>query len=209
MRLRVDEARGVLKLTHPRGMRPAAALAWAAGHKRWVEEQLDASLPLEPFVPGAVIPFEGRDVELAWLEHMPRVPLLFGGRLVCGGPQSGFARRIERFLKSRALETLSSETAEFAAKAGLSPASVTVGDARTRWGSCSAGGRIRYCWRLILAPVEARRYVVAHEVAHLKHLDHGAEFKAFERLLFGGDTGAAQALLRAAGPRLRRIGLAR
>ena len=54
-------------------------------------------------------------------------------------------------------------------------ASVSVGDAGSRWGSCSSQGRIRLSWRLILAPPAVRRYVVAHEVAHLVHLDHGAE----------------------------------
>ena len=62
---------------------------------------------------------------------------------------------------------------------------------------------------MILAPPEARRFVVAHEVAHLKHLDHGRDFKALERELFGGDVRRAQSLLRSHNPRLRRIGLVR
>ena len=62
---------------------------------------------------------------------------------------------------------------------------------------------------LILAPPAARRYVVAHEVAHLKHLDHGPAFKALERELFGGDVAAANSILRSEGLRLRRIGLVR
>jgi predicted metal-dependent hydrolase len=85
--------------------------------------------------------------------------------------------------------------------------SVSVGDARTRWGSCSSKGAIRYSWRLILAPPEVRRYVVAHEVAHLRHLDHSKQFKALEQELFGGDTRPAETLLRRWSPRLRRIGV--
>jgi predicted metal-dependent hydrolase len=81
-----------------------------------------------------------------------------------------------------------------------------VGDANTRWGSCSAERKIRYSWRLILAPPAARRYVVAHEVAHLVHLDHGPRFKALEAQLFAGDVAAARGLLRRVGPRLKRIG---
>lgn len=209
MRLRIDDREKVLKLTHPKGVRPAAALAWAATHKAWVEEQLEKTLEPVPFVPGAVIPIEGRDVELAWSEAGPRQPGLEGDRLVCGGPQSAFARRIHDFLKRRALDALSSETAEIAARAGVRPVAVSVGDARTRWGSCSSDGRIRYSWRLILADPQVRRYVVAHEVAHLKHLDHGPDFKAAERELFGGDVRQAQRLLRSAGPGLRRVGLGR
>ena len=207
MRLRLDEARRLLKVTHPRQVRPSAALAWAATHKEWVTEQLGKALPPEPLNPGAVIPIYGKDVELCWSEGSPRLPRLAAGLLVCGGPEAAFPRRIEQFLRRLALETLSRETADIAGRAGLRASAVSVGDARTRWGSCSSSGRIRYNWRLILAHPSARRFVVAHEVAHLKHLDHSAGFKAFERDLFGGDTAAAAALLNAAAPRLRRIGL--
>jgi predicted metal-dependent hydrolase len=209
MRLRFDERERLLKVTHPKSIDARAALAWAASHRDWVEDQIDRTLPPEPFVPGAVIPVEGSDVELCWGEHLARPPQLAGAKLICGGPEAGLSRRVERFLKRLALDTLSMETAEIAAAAGLRASSVTVGDARTRWGSCSSSGQIRYSWRLILAHPDARRFVVAHEVAHLKQLNHGAGFKALERELFGGDTSAAEALLRRSGSRLRRIGLSR
>lgn len=206
LRLRLDEKRGVLKLTGPLRMNRRAALSWAAEQSAWVEAQLGAMLPAEPFVPGARIPIEGEDVLLDWSERAPRTPSLTGGELVCGGPLEGFGRRIELFLKRRALDVLSRETAEIAERGGLTVRSVTVGDADTRWGSCTSEGRIRYSWRLILAPPEARRYVVAHEVAHLKHLNHGPAFKAFERELFGGNPEPAKLLLRRVGSRLKRIG---
>lgn len=209
MRLRFDEREWRLKLTHPRGVRAPAALAWAASQKRWIDEQIERAPPAEPFAPGAIISIAGEEVELRWAEGAPRVPRLAGRTLICGGPASAFARRIERYLKRLAAETLSRETAATAAAGGLKARAVSIGDARTRWGSCSSDGRIRYNWRLILAEPEVRRYVVAHEVAHLAHLDHGAQFKAIERQLFGGDTRHAQAALRSCGPRLRRVGLGR
>ena len=206
MRLRFDEKRQLLKLTHPRGLSRRTALGWAASQSEWVEAQIRRAEPAEPFAPGAVIPLDGREVRLRWDEAAPRTPRLAGDCLTAGGPEAGFAARIEKFLKRLALDTLSRETAEIAARAAVRPVAVSVGDAATRWGSCSSGGRIRYSWRLILAPPEARRFVVAHEVAHLEHLNHGAEFKALERELFGGDVTAARLLLRRLGPRLKRIG---
>ncbi len=101
---------------------------------------------------------------------------------------------------------MSPEAAEFAAAAGVVVAKISVGDAGTRWGSCSSQGRIRLSWRLIFATPQARRYVVAHEVAHLVHLNHGPEFKALEARLFGPGLAAAKASLRREAPRLRRIG---
>jgi len=205
-RLRFNEGRGLLKLTCPARASRREALAWAAEQREWVEAQLALALPPEPFVPGAVIPINGADVVLEWVEGQPRTPRLDDGRLICGGPREAFARRIELFLRRRALDALSAETAHYAALAGVTARSVAIGDADTRWGSCSASGRIRYSWRLILAPPEARRYVVAHEVAHLVHLNHGPEFKALEARLFGADVGAARSLLWRLGPRLKRLG---
>ena len=206
LRLRFDEQRGVLKLTCPLRTSRRAALAWVLDQREWIDQQLAGALPAEPFAPGAMIPVEGVDTRLVWDPQAPRVPLLAGGELRCGGPREGFARRVELYLKRRALETMSAETADYARRAGVQAAAVSVGDAGTRWGSCSAGRRIRLSWRLILAPPEVRRFVVAHEVAHLRHLDHGAEFKALEAELFGFGVAQAKSLLRAWGPRLRRLG---
>lgn len=206
LRLRLDEKRGVLKLTGPLRMNRKSALQWAAEQREWVETQVGAMLPAEPFVPGAIIPLEGQDVQLEWVQGATRTVKLDGNRLSSGGPIEGFARRIESYLKRRALVALSSETAEAAERAGVTLRAVSVGDADTRWGSCSSTGRIRYSWRLILAPPEVRKYVVAHEVAHLVHMDHGAKFKALERQLFEGDADEARLLLRRVGSRLKRIG---
>jgi hypothetical protein len=115
-------------------------------------------------------------------------------------------RRIESFLKRYARDTISRDVAEFAGAAEATPRSVTIGDAATRWGSCSSQGRIRMSWRLILAPPDVRHYVAAHEVAHLVHLNHGPRFKALEARLFGTGTAEAKAALRRIGPRLRRVG---
>lgn len=209
LRLRFDEASGTLKLTCPWRTSRRSALSWALDQREWIEAQLAKQEAREPFEPGATIPLEGEDVRLAWDPAAPRTPRLAGGELRCGGPREGFGRRIELFIKRRALDVMSREVADHAAAAGVAAKAVSVGDAGTRWGSCSSQGRIRLSWRLILAPPAVRRYVVAHEVAHLVHLDHSAKFKALESRLYGPGIGEAKALLRRAGPRLRRLGRGR
>jgi len=209
LRLRFDEAAGTLKLTCPWRTSRRSALAWALDQRDWIDAQLARALPAEPFVPGASIPIEGRDIEIAWSEGWPRTPVLVDRLLRCGGPKEAVPRRVEAFLKQRARDTMSRDIAEFAAAAGASPSAVTIGDAATRWGSCSSSGRIRMSWRLILAPPNVRRYVAAHEVAHLVHLNHGAAFKALEARLVGTGVSEAKAALRRLGPRLRRVGRGR
>jgi len=206
LRLRFDDASGTLKLTCPWRTSRRSALSWALDQREWIDAQLARAEPGEPFEPGATIPLEGEEVRLVWDPNARRTPLLADGELRCGGPREGFARRIELFIKRRALDVMSREVAYYAAAAGITAKSVSVGDAGTRWGSCSSQGRIRLSWRLILAPRAVRRYVVAHEVAHLVHLDHSAKFKALEARLYGSGVSEAKALLRRAGPRLKRIG---
>jgi predicted metal-dependent hydrolase len=209
VRLRFDESTGSLKLTCPARMSRRAALAWALDQREWVEAQLARSAPPMPLVPGAVIPIQGEETRIVWDEAHARTPRMVGGELHCGGPEVGLARRIENYLKALALKTMSEEVAEFASLAGVEAAAVSIGDPATRWGSCSSSGRIRLSWRLILAPPHVRRYVVAHEVAHLKHLNHGAQFKALEARLFGHGLAEAKASLRRVGPIIRRVGRGR
>jgi hypothetical protein len=205
-RLRFDDASGTLKLTCPPRSSRRKALAWALDQREWIDAQIARAEAVVPFEPGAIIPIEGAETRLVWSEGLPRTPVPAAGELRCGGPRSGYARRIEAFLKRHALDIMSGEASEYAAKGGLAVRSVSVGDAGSRWGSCSSQGRIRLSWRLILAPPNVRRYVVAHEVAHLRHLNHGSEFKALEAHLFGPGLAAAKSELRRLGPRLRRFG---
>ncbi|MBR7518504.1 DUF45 domain-containing protein, partial [Mycobacterium tuberculosis] len=81
-------------------------------------------------------------------------------------------RRVEAWLRREALRLLSADTADYAARAGVTVARVAVGDPRGRWGSCAASGAIRYSWRLALAPAAVRRATAAHEVAHRLHMNH-------------------------------------
>lgn len=206
MTLRLDAERRELKLTVPRGASRRAALRWAEGQREWVAGQLAGLPPAEPFAPGMALPFDGATLTVTWCSQWIRKPVADGGELRCGGPLDGLGRRIERHLRSEALRILSAETAAAAARAGVAVRAVGVGDAATRWGSCTADGRIRYNWRLVMAPGEIRRWVVAHEVAHRRHMDHGPAFRALEALLYDGDPAAARSVLRAIGPRLKRVG---
>jgi predicted metal-dependent hydrolase len=205
-RLRFDEASASLKLTCPWRTRRRAALAWALEQREWIDAQLARAAPGEPFITDASIPIEGREIRIVWSESALRTPKLIDGELRCGGPASAVPRRIEAFLRRLALNTMSADVTEFAVAAGVTARFVGVGDAATRWGSCSSNGRIRLSWRLILAPPDVRRYVVAHEVAHLVHLHHGPKFRQLEARLFGPGLAQAKASLRRIGPRLRRVG---
>jgi predicted metal-dependent hydrolase len=210
MRLSVDPASGRVRLTIPPRASLKQAMAWANDHRGWIDAQR-AKLPEgQPFLPGAAIPIEGEDVVIDWSPERSRTISLMDSpsRLVCGGPLEGLSRRIETWLKRRALALLTEETAAFAAKAGVTVSRVTVADPKGRWGSCASTGAIRYSWRLICAPPYVRRSTVAHEVAHRLHMDHSPAFHAAYRQLLGSDPAPARAWLRRHGAALHWVGRA-
>ena len=206
LKLRLDPRRRRLVLTCPPRTSRRAALDWAARQRDWAASEI-ARIPAgEPLEPGATIPFAGGEVRLEWDSAAPRAPILSDGTLTFGGPAESFDSRVRRWLRAEALRLLSADTAEAAARAEVTVVSVSVGDADTRWGSCSSAGAIRYNWRLVLAPPAVRRWVVAHEVAHRVHMNHGPAFKRLEQDIYGGDVAAARSELRRVAPRLKGIG---
>jgi predicted metal-dependent hydrolase len=204
-RLRYDAAQDILRLSIPARGSEREALRWAREQQIWVRTQLARRPQPRRLVPGGRVPVEGVERLILWDRAHARTLCLDDGRLLVGGTEESVGPRIVRWLRCRALDTLAAESHEIAARAGLEVASVRIGDPRSRWGSCSASGDLRYSWRLILAPPHVRRATVAHEVAHLLHMDHSPAFHAAHVRLLGGDTAPARAWLRAHGAGLHQI----
>jgi predicted metal-dependent hydrolase len=85
---------------------------------------------------------------------------------------------LELWFRERARVLIDSEIARHAEALAVKPATVSVRDQRSRWGSASRHGRLSFSWRLVLAPPEALETVVIHELAHLRIFGHGAAFWA-------------------------------
>ena len=86
---------------------------------------------------------------------------------------------------------------------------ITVRDSRSRWGSCGPDATMSFSWRLVFAPPEVLDYLVAHEVAHLVHLNHGPRFWALARTLCDGPIEGPQAWLKKNGEILLQYGASR
>jgi len=203
-RLVFDGARGELRLTLPRRASAARAIKWASEQQDWLAEQVGKTAAPVHVGPGAALPLFGMERRIEWTATAPRAVRAEGDRLSVGGPAETVGRRIERWLKAAALDIMTRESREIAARAGLTVGRVGVGDPRSRWGSCTHDGDLRYSWRLVMAPDHVRRATVAHEVAHLRHMDHSAAFHALVDDLHDGDVGAARAWLRREGRGLHR-----
>lgn len=206
MRLAVDPRDGVVKLTLPARAPLGSALQWAATKRGWIEAQLE-KLPLAvAIINGSTFSVADEALTIDWNATYPRNPVTVERRLRVGGPADMLSKRVIRWLQREAKALLDAETRAYASQIGVSVGKVGIGDPVSRWGSCASSGDIRYSWRLILAPSFVRRATVAHEVAHLVHMNHAPAFHALVAEIFGEDPTPARRWLRAHGSQLHWFG---
>ena len=180
------------------------ALAFAHSETDWIRKRL-AHVPKPVLLGiGARIPFRGAMHAIATGEK-GRAPVWIDGEntLRVSGKEEHAPRRILDFLKKEARRILDARTAHYAAQIGSRPSRITVRDTASRWGSCSATRSLSFSWRLILAPDFVLDYVVAHEVAHMKEMNHGPRFWRLVELMIG-DAAPAQRWLSKNGTALHR-----
>lgn len=199
MTLRLAPDGSEVRLSIPRWVRTAEALAFARSRQDWLESQLSAMRPRTSPAHGTALPYRGEALLIAHDPASRRRPERTDDILRVGGPEEALAQRIRRWLEGQARPLIEQDLAEYCARAGRSVPRVALSNAQRRWGSCAADGTIRINWRLIMAPDFVRRSVIAHEVAHLVHFDHGRAFHAFLAEIFEGEIDAANHWLKREG----------
>ena len=196
MTMRLAPDGSAVRITLPQWGRTAEALEFARRRAGWIAGQL-AAVP-EPLVlgHGAEIQFCGASLTVRHDPTAPRRVTIDEGELVLGGPAESVPVRLKRWMEGEARRLMVEDLAFYCERAGQPLARLLLSSAQRRWGSCARGGTIRMNWRLIMAPGEVRRSVVAHEVAHLVHFDHSPAFHALLEELYEGDMRAANRWLK-------------
>ncbi len=181
----------------------AAAIRFLVSKQSWIEcvfQKCPAKIAIKP---GDEIEFLGRRVSL---QHNPNVRLnKFNDDksvLEIGGSIDMFERRIRDVIKSEFLSVLKEMVRS--APSDFWPKRIAIRDTSTRWGSCSSSGTMSFSWRLAFAPLDVMRYVVMHELAHKKHMDHSQQFWATVRELYGFGVERAKRWLSQNGGQLHR-----
>ena len=202
--LRVNPATGEVIVTAPSRGGAAAALAFAGRETQWIARQLRRLPSQVALMPGAVAPYLGVGHSI---RHSPlRGPAPVweeDGVLMVTGRAEHASRRLTDFFKRQARALFAARALDFAARLGAKPGRIAVRDTKSRWGSCSQQGALSFSWRLIFAPEFVRDYVVAHEVAHLKEMNHSPRFWAHVKSL-SPDSARARQWLRDNGRSLLR-----
>ena len=180
LRLRADKT---VVVTVPRGGSLEFARQFAASRRRWLEKhwRLLDSRPAPPPVlrPGMTALLRGRPVALETRLRDGLLEIWFDNeRLPVGASEENLRPALERLMRALAQRELEARAVELARQHGSPVRRVIVRNQKSRWGSCSVRGTISLNWRLIQVPDFVRDYIILHELAHLRHLNHSARFWA-------------------------------
>ncbi|POF62823.1 hypothetical protein KMAL_15450 [Novacetimonas maltaceti] len=174
--MRIDARSGHVILTLPPRARREDALALLRSHSAWVAASL-ARMPQAPrWHDGGEVLIDGRPHLIRHCPDARRGVWIEDDVVHVSGDAAFLVRRLSAFLREEARVRLGAALAALARQAGLRPTRLSIRDTRSRWGSCTADGAIMLCWRLVMAPPPVQHYVMAHELAHLRHMNHGPDF---------------------------------
>ncbi|WP_428395416.1 M48 family metallopeptidase [Lichenicoccus sp.] len=203
--LRIDARAGAVVVTLPPRAARQAGLELLRVHSDWVAGKLAALPGRTEIAADATVALSGVPHVIRACPRAKRGVWIEAGEIRVSGEPEFLSRRVLDFLRGEARIRLGACAHGIATASGLRPRRVVIKDTSSRWGSCSHDGVVMFSWRLVMAPPDIQHYVVAHELAHLRHLDHGARFWALVAQLTPHRTGA-EAWLRRHGPALLRIG---
>lgn len=174
--LRIDAKKRIPVLTVPRFCSRRQALDFVKSQKNWIEEHLKKLPEQKWFEDGEVITLAGEPLVIRHCSDMRSGVVIEDGWLKVSGDKAFLSRRVRDFIKEQAYCFLSELSVRKAKKISCKVNRIVIKDAKSRWGSCSSLNNINYSWRIMLAPVKVIDYLVAHEVAHLRHHNHSDEF---------------------------------
>lgn len=182
--LKVDE--NGLTVTAPSTLPVARIEAVIRDSSAWVVKKVGEwsarQVPQVAWRDGAALPFLGAHLALRLREgkrfHAERA----GGELLLVAPgeatDAGIRAAVVTWYKRFALAYLQARMAAHCERSGIEPPRLMLSSALARWGSCNSRREVRLTWRLVKAPEALVDYVICHELAHLRHMNHSRAFWA-------------------------------
>ena len=176
--LRIDPAKGDVVVTLPNRAGRRQGLALLTEHAGWVMQKLAAIAPGQPFVAGSFVSIGGVPHDIRHAPAQRGGAFIENGELVVTGDAQFVPRRVRDFLRDEALRRITIAARPHAEALAVTPRAIRLKDTRSRWGSCAPDRTLAFSWRLVMAPDWVLDYVVAHELAHLREMNHSVRFWA-------------------------------
>ena len=161
------------------------------------------------WIDGEHLLYLGQDIQLTIVPSQTSKALAFEANILniatpTPNNHTLISRKVIGWYKSQAALDFSRRLEILAAKLGVATPPFTLSNAQSRWGSCNSRGEVRLNWRLLQAPPHIINYVICHELAHLKQMNHSAKFWAVVESLFPNYK-VAEKELKALSPQLHRL----
>ena len=178
MVLRLDRDGVSFTLSLPKRQSLSSAKIFLETSKIWMQNTLAHRGNQMPEQMGTTLLLRGVVVEIIKTEKLRGLVRfdINANTLHVPGGEAHWKRRLTEWLKQEAEKDLRAASLVYGDKMQTRFGKLTVRDQKSRWGSCTSDGALAYSWRLILAPPFVLDYVAAHEVAHLKEMNHGPRF---------------------------------
>ncbi len=154
--------------------------------ERWISDKLarygHAQRPRSDKVlkDGDIIPYLGRDLEIVTRQSYGNVESVNMERnriaVSLKAGSNGLNLVLERWYRMQAAQLIQEKANRLSASLGLTYCRLSIRGQKTRWGSCSRKGNLSFNWKLIMTPESVIDYVIIHELAHLKEMNHTERF---------------------------------
>jgi len=177
MKLRVSASREVT-LVLPKRISLKKGLVFLEQEKLWIAEQVAKIQPSIAFEDGVIIPIQGKNYQIFHAPNRRGLVWVEGEKMIVAGKSEHVSRRVKNWILQEVKSVISEKAYAFAEEIQVEVRRIAIKDQKSRWGSCSSRGNLNFSWRLLLMPEGVLDYVVAHEVAHLRHMNHSPEFWA-------------------------------
>jgi len=178
--LRIDIKSAAIRLTIPKGASQHAINRFLNTQKQWIIDRQKQLKPKQDIVTGTIIPFMGIDHHIHIESHTKRSTEITRSSddptITIKTSRDDPTQNLKRWIIHQAQETITALAHTKAKSIDKSITQIDFRDTSSRWGSCSSDARLMFSWRVIMAPPYVLDYLVAHEVAHLKHMNHSKEF---------------------------------
>ena len=180
--LRISSLDGKITITGPNYVDFKEFKSFAESKKSWLKSKRRAFEPAIIVSEGIKIPIRGIDTKIL-CSDTPNPKKVGSTLFVC--KQKPISIQVKKYLKEICRIHLDFMCTGFADRLGSKVSKITLRDTRSRWGSCSNDAKLMFSWRLVMAPENILAYIAAHEIAHLKHLNHSKDFWETVEYLFG------------------------